>query len=197
MAGPTEVNVEISTSSQYMQWGSLPQPSYPTITLNGTPLTQPSGVRDIPNGFQVVVFDSSQDMTDPASIVSNQYLYLYAPDGEWADTYQYLYAGIVNQLLTSGNIEQQLVFVVSFGLDVNMPPTNDALGLFLGLGAGPELQKWETSVDVGSEGGFVGNPATYVLVGESQNGYGEGTEQFDNPGTSPVETTVTATLANP
>jgi hypothetical protein len=144
-----------------------------------------------------VVFDAAGDPTNPASILSNEYLSLYAPDGQWGDTYQYLYAGIVRQILTSGNIEQQTVLVVSYGLDANMPPTTDALALLLGLGAGPQLQHWETSVDVGSEGGYVGNPGNYVLVGGSQDGYGEGTEQFDNPGTSPVNTTVTATIGNP
>jgi hypothetical protein len=194
MAGPTEVTVEISTSSQQMTWPNLPQPSFPTITLNGQPLPQPEWKPSEPSGFQVVVFDSTQDITQPASILSNQYFQLYAPNGLWADTYQYLYRGMVTAVLTSGNVEAQIVLVASYGLDVNMPPTNDALGLFLGLGAGPELQKWETSVDVGSEGGFVGNPGNYILVGETQNGYGEGTEQWDYPGTSPVETTVTATV---
>jgi hypothetical protein len=192
-----QVTVEISTSSQSMSWPNIPRATFPKITLNGQPLPQPQQQPAIPSGFQVVVFNAAMDPTDPASVLSNQYLALYAPDGLWGSTYQYLYAGVVRQILTSGNIEQQTVLVVSYGLDVNMPPTSDALSLFLNLGAGPQLQHWETSVDVGSEGGYVGNPGNYVLVGESQVGYGQGTEQYDNPGTSPVNTTVTATIGNP
>ena len=198
MAGPTEVTVEISTSSQIMSWSNLPKPTFPKITLNGQALPAPSWDPQIPSGFQVVVFDATQDMTNAASILSNQYLQLSAPDGGWEDTYPSLYAGIVTQVLTSGNIDQQTVLVVSYGLDANMPPTNDVLGLLLNLGAGPQLQKWETSVDVGSEGpDFISQPVNYVLIGGTSGGYGEGTEKYDGPDTNPVDTTVTATLGNP
>jgi hypothetical protein len=178
-----------------MSWPNLPAPQFPKITLNGQPLPQPA-VREVPSGFQVVVLDAATDPTDPASILSNEYLVLYAPDGLWSETYQYMYAGIVNQVLTSGNIDQQTVLVASYGLDANMPPTNDALGVLLGLGAGPQLQQWETTVDVGSEGGYVATPGNYILVGGSDLGYGEGTEKFESPGTSPITTTLTATIGN-
>jgi hypothetical protein len=192
-----QATVEISTSSQSMDWPNLPQPQFPKITLNGEPLPQPKDAPDVPSGFQVVVFDSAKDPTDPASILSNEYLFLYAPNGLWGDTYQYLYAGVVRQVLCSGNIEQQTVLVASYGLDANMPPTSDALGLFLTLGSGPQLQQWETTVDVGSEGSYVGDPANYILIGGSDLGYGEGTEVYGNTGSSPVQSEATATIGNP
>lgn len=197
MTPPAQVEVAITTSSQVMDWGSLPPPQPPKITMNGQPLSTPGAVRG-PNGWQLVVIDSSEDMTNPASIVSNEYTYLNSNDGLWGDTYQWMYSQLVSQLLSSGNIDQQLVLMASFGLDADMPPTNDAYEAMLGLGAGSQLQHWETSVETGSQGGdYIAHPANYILIGYAAFGYGQGWERFDGPGSNPVTSALTVTLNNP
>lgn len=194
---PSEVAVSITTQSQqtavWQQSGTPPQ-----ITFNGKAFPQPaSGPPHFTTGFQVVVLDPAGNLTDPSSIRSNRYVMLYNQNGAWGASYPWMYANIVKQILTSGNPEQQIVIVASFGLDANMAPSADALREFLKLGAGPPVQKWETSVDVGSQSGqWVAFPANYVLVGEPQYGYGEATETFDHPGTNQVKTTVQPTLTN-
>lgn len=193
---PTDVAVSITTQSQVTAvWQQSGTP--PKITFNGNPFPTPSRPANFTTGFQVVVLDPAGNLTDPSSIRSNEYVMLYNDNGNWSSTYGWMYANVVKQILTSGNPDQQIVIVASFGLDANMPPTTDALELFLKLGAGSQLQTWETSVDTGSQSGdWVGFPANYVLIGMPQYGYGEATEQFDNPGGNPVVTTVQATLSN-
>jgi hypothetical protein len=194
---PTQVAVSITTLSQVTpMWQASGTP--PQITFNGNPFPQPAGGPPrFTTGYQVVVLDPAGNLTDPSSIRSNRYVMLYNDNGTWGTSYPWMYANVVKQVLTSGNPEQQIVIVASFGLDANMPPTADALGLFLKLGAGQQLQHWETSVDTGSQSGdWVGFPANYVLVGAPEYSYGEATEEFDYPGTSPVKTTVQATLTN-
>lgn len=177
MGGPTEVTFEIKTTSSPMQDQKAP-PVAPTITVNGQPFAQLKPPT-VPNGWQVLVLNSAGDLTSSTSILANKWVTLYAPSGNWMSTYQYMYSRMLNIVLNAGDIQQQIVFLVSFGLDANMPPTNDALGLMLGHGAGPQLQQWETTVDVGSESGqLIGFPASYVLVGGSNSSYGQGTEAF-------------------
>jgi hypothetical protein len=190
MAGPTQVTLEIkTTSSQMRDQSGTPVP--PQMTMNGQPFAQlktpPS-----PNGWQVVVLNPAGDLTSPSSIIANEWVSLYAPQGGWMDTYQYMYSNIVNAVLNAGNLEQQIVILASFGLDANMPPTNDGLGLMLHLGAGPQLQTWETSADTGSESGqLVAFPASYVLVGGSNYSYGQGYETYAGPKNPAVDQSVT------
>ena len=196
MAGPTQVTVEIVTTSQVIdKWNDPAQP--PKITMNGNPFPEPAPPATA-TGWQLVVLDSSMDMTDPASIRYNEFLDVFADDnGNWVDTYQYTYSNIVRQVLLSGDPESQLVFLASYGLDANAPPTTDALGYMLGAGAGQQLQTWERSVDVGSESGWTSYPACYIMIGGSSYSYGEGHEVYENPGTSPVTAQLSVTLNNP
>jgi hypothetical protein len=198
MAGPSEVTVEIVTTSQVIPNSTDPA-SPPTITMNGNPLPAPGAPPATATGWQLVVIDSTMDMTDPASIRFNSYLAVL-PDsnGNWNDTYQWVYEGMVTQILCSGDLQTQLVFLASYGLDANQPPTSDALRQMLSYGAGAQLQGWEKSVDTGSESSdWTSFPACYVMVGGSSYDYGLGSEVFENPGTDQVKATLTVTLGNP
>jgi hypothetical protein len=199
MAGPPQVEVSITTTSQVMDFNNLPPLALPQITMNGNAFPPPdtSHVSQVPCGFQVVVIDSTMDMTDPASILANAAASLPQVDGSWTMTYPGLYDWLVTWVLSAGNVEEQLVFIVSFGMDANAPPTPDALEVLLDRGAGPKIQTWETTVDAGSMGGdFISQPANYILIGGSGYGYAEGFEGFDNTAGKAV-TTVNATLSNP
>lgn len=197
MAGPAEVAIEIVTTSQVIdKWNDPASP--PTITMNGNPFPAPGGAPGTATGWLLVVLDSTMDMTDPAAIRYNSYLDLYADDnGYWSDTYQWTYEAIVRQILCSGDLQTQLVFLASYGLDANAPPTSDALRQMLNYGAGAKLQNWERSVDVGSEAGWTSFPACYVMVGGSAYEYGQGAEVFEYPGSSPVTAQLNVTLGNP
>lgn len=193
-----QVTVAVSTQSQVMpkvtQSGTPPK-----ITMNGNPLPQPKGGGPSYNsGLQVVVIDPTMDITSPASIRTNQYIPVYQQDADWMSYYQYTWGAAVKQILTSGDPDQQLVILATFGFDANMPPTSEALAMMLALGSGPQLQTWETTVDVGSQSGqWVAFPANYILIGNPGYGYGEGTEAFQRAGQqTSVTTTAQVTLRN-
>jgi hypothetical protein len=178
-----QVDLEIKTSSQVINypWPQTP-PAYPQITMNGAALPKPGG--NAPTGYQVVVLDSSQDITTPGAIVSNQAVTVFPTSGSnsWMSTYQYVYSRMVRQILTSGNPGSQLIIVASFGMDNNMPPTNDAFGKLVDYGAGPQLQKWATHCDTGSQVGnstsWVSFPTNYIFVGREFFSYGQGSEAY-------------------
>lgn len=193
----SEVKASISTSSQEMAWKQFPPPAPPQIKLNGVALPAPSSSLYWPTGFQVVVIDSSQDITNPNSILTNEYQLIESTTNTWMYTYTSTYDNIMWQVLSSGNLNDQLVFIASFGLDVNMAPPNSAYEFWLELGAGEQLQAWETGVDIGSQQGndqsWVSIPGSYILIGGSNLGYGGGEETYS---ASSGTTTLAASIPN-
>ena len=196
------VEVSITTASQVMQYNSLPPAQVPKITMNGKPVAQMQAP-NMPTGWQVLILDPTKDITSPAAILSNRYITLYPASGSnfWMSTYQYMYTGMVRQQLISGNFEQQIVIVASFGLDANTPPTSDAMRLLLEYGAGQQLQTWETHVDVGSQvsnnNSWTSFPANYIFVGLSSLSYGQGAEIWERATSSaPIQSTLNTTLTN-
>lgn len=197
-----KVEVAITTSSQVMQFNSLPTAQPPKITMNGQPVGQISYTPNMPTGWQVLILDPTKDITSPAAVLSNVFLLLFPAEGSnfWMSTYQYMYSGMLRQQLISGNYEQQIMIAASFGLDANTPPTNDGMNLLLDYGAGPQLQKWETTVDVGSQVGndnsWTSFPVNYIFVGSSSLSYGQGAEIYETTTGSSVQSTLTTTLTN-
>lgn len=198
-----KVEVVVTTSSQVMQYNQLPPPQPPKITMNGQQVGQIAQPPNMPTGWQVLILDPTKDMKTPAAVLSNVYIQLYPASGSnfWMSTYQYMYTRMLRQTLISGNHEQQVVIIASFGLDANTPPTNDGMQLLLDYGAGPRLQYWETHVDVGSQvsnnNSWTSFPANYIFVGVSSMGYGQGAEVFDRATDSnPIQSTLTTTLTN-
>lgn len=198
-----KVEVVVSSSSQVMQYNQLPPAQPPKITMNGQQVGQIAQAPNMPTGWQVLILDPSKDMKTPAAVLSNAYIQLYPASGSnfWMSTYQYMYSRMLRQSLVSGNFEQQVVIIASFGLDANTPPTNDGMGFLLDYGAGPQLQYWETHVDIGSQvsnnTSWTSFPANYLFVGASSMGYGQAAEVFERAtSSSPVQSTLTTTLTN-
>lgn len=198
-----KVEVVVTTSSQVMQFNQLPPAQPPKITMNGQQVGQIAQPPYMPTGWQMLILDPTKDMKTPAAVLSNVYIQLTPASGSnsWMSTYQFMYNRMLRQRLISGNFEQQIVILASFGLDANTPPTNDAMGLLLEYGAGPRLQYWETHVDIGSQVGnntsWTSFPANYIFVGSSSWSYGQGAEVFDRAtSSSPVQSTLTTTLTN-
>jgi hypothetical protein len=198
MAGPSEVTLQVSTTSQQIAKWSAPA-TVPKITMNGNPFPTPShGIPGLSSGWQLIVLDSTMDMTDPASVRVNQYFPLYANDaGYWSQTYQWTYNAIGRFLLAAGNPETQFVILASYGWDNNAPPVSFMLQQLLSIGAGPLAQKWTMNSDAGSEVGWVSFPCAYILVGGSAYEYGLGEEAYQANGNSPVTAQVSVTLHNP
>jgi len=179
MAPPAQVTIDISTASAPMpDWQNLPKPQPPTITLNGAPLAAATNNPWSPNGCQVVVFAGYEDITQPESIISNMYRCVSDTQQGWGQTYQWMWDGVATQIMSSGNVEQQIVIIATFGLDVLMTPTAATFELCLARGAGSSLQTWGL-LPAPSEGSmYVEYPASYILLGNSGYDYGEGYEAF-------------------
>lgn len=195
-----KVEISVTTQSQPMQWGNLPQAAPPKITMNGNPIAAPPPPRN-PVGWQLLVIDATKDITNPASYLFNQYLQLITETSLWSGVYHQMYDWMFRNVYVSGNVNAQLVILASYGLDKNMPPTNTMLPVLLELGAGTTLQYWETHCTPGSEVGsanaYVSFPANYVLIGYSSWTYGQGYEKYDvAQGSMPVTSTLTATVNN-
>jgi hypothetical protein len=193
-----EVTFVITTSSQQINfpWPNTPG-QYPTITMNGAAFPAPAYGGNAPTGWLVVILDQTKDLTTPAAILFNQYVFVI-PSGSsnsWMSTYQYTYGRMVRGLLTSGSPGSQLLIAASFGFDNNMPPTNDGFAAFLDYGAGPQLQKWATHCDTGSQVGnntsWTSFPASYILAGANSMSYGQGYETYNF---QPGPTSLTATF---
>lgn len=196
------VDVSITTTSQVMQFNSLPPAQVPKITFNGQPVGQLPYTPSMPTGWQVLILDPTKDITTPAAVLGNTFLMLFPAQGSnfWASTYHFMYSGMLRERLISGNYEQQIFIAASFGLDANTPPTNDAMNLLLDYGAGAQLQKWETSVDIGSQvdndNSWTSFPANYIFVGSSSLSYGAGAEIYELASGNSVQTTLNTTLTN-
>lgn len=196
-----QISIAMSTSSQIMTWNStppwLPAAQPPTIKVNGLAI-QPSNPPSSPTGFQIVIFDITQTIPTPASILINQWLSVYPSqeNNNWWNTYDSIYSGIVNNLLVYGNPENQLVVLASYGLDANMAPDNDALEFLMNYGAGQQLQTWMKTCDPGSQvdnpTSWVSYPANYLFVGSGGIAYGHGSEIYQAAQGS--NTSVTSTL---
>src|SRR4051794_31600595 len=190
---PATAEFVINTTSEPMPTYANAGPA-PTITVNGAPFGQ-LPAPEFPSGFQLLIMNAAGDLTSAESIWFNEYIRCQEAGGDWGSTYSFMYSQIVGAVLTSQNIEHQLIILASFGLDVDMVPHNDALGLLLPRGAGAGLQQWASVPDPGSQGsGWVSEPASYILVGGPSYGYGDGSEKFVY--TVPATATVSVTLQN-
>ena len=196
-----KVEVSITTTSVYRTSEGGPPITTPKITLNGDPLPAPKSPAYTPTGLQLVVFDAHRDMTKPEGILRNEYILITNDHGKWSSTYTRSWTQMVRNLLLTGDVNAQIVFLATYGIDVNMGPTNEAIETLFELGGGTKLQYWGLHSVPGQQpdtpGTYVENPASYVLIGYSSFKYGQGYEAYDSPGgRAPATTTLTATLNN-
>lgn len=200
MARPAQVTIAVSTSSQSIPHGNLPPAQVPKITLNDVAIPQAEGpTNQYPSGVQTVVMNLAGDLSDPANIISNDLNIIWEDgNGEWSDTYRYMWDNVASQIYGAGDPQQQLVIVSTYGMDLGEFPTPSIVEVLLSLGAGPQLQNWINTASPSESGGWVDYPTDYVLIGSSSRGYGLGTEKFDFAGgeENDVSTTLSVTLDN-
>lgn len=169
MKSEQEVPISINTWSQPISipW---PAPKPPEIRL-GSELLLPAQKPSSPSGFQLVLLDPTEDITQPSAIRANEYVCFFSKDNthQWVTTYNYTYAQVVTVASISGNPFDNILIVASFGLDAGMAPTNAFLRLLLAAGAGRGVQAWEHYPDIGSQvanpDSWVSRPANYLFVG--------------------------------
>lgn len=193
-----KVEVSITTTSEARPaQGGGPPITTPKITMNGNPLPTPTSPAYLGAGWQLVVLDAHKDMTKPESILFNKYL--LGPQPGRYDTH--MYTELVRRILVSGDVNAQIVFAVSYGLDANMTPTNEAIQTLFELGSGAKLQSWVAGATPGKQPDdpkiYVALPASYALIGYSSYKFGQGYEVFERPGgDAPAPAQLTATLSN-
>jgi hypothetical protein len=196
-----KVEVSITTTSVGRPWEGGPPIATPKITLNGNPLPAPKSPAYTPTGMHLVVLDAHKDMTNPESILRNEYVLITQSKHDWRSTYAADWTKVVRDILLSGDVNAQIVFLATYGIDANMFPTNEAVQILFELGGGAKLQHWGNNSIPGKQsddpGTYVEKPANYVLIGYSSYKYGQGYEAYDGPGgQGPVTTSLTATLSN-
>jgi hypothetical protein len=200
MARPAQVTIEVITSSEKMSNNPRPNAQVPEIMLNGVVIPAAAGpTEQFPTGVQVVVMNSTGDLSDPASIISNNLNIVWADEqGGWYDTYRFMWDNVANQIYGSGDPQQQLVILATYGMDLGMFPTPSAIEVLMSLGAGAQLQQWINTPSPSESGDWVDYPADYVMVGSSGLGYNQGSESFDYAGGegNSVKTDFSVTLQN-
>lgn len=198
-------SISVTTTSQVINWNpktpNLPAAQPPIIQVNGVAIAPPPYPPPSPTGFQLVIFDVTQTIPTPASILLNEYICVfpaqYGNPGQngWMNQYENVYFWIVNGLLLSGRPDDQLIILASFGLDANMAPDNEALASLIQNGAGAQIQYWVKHCDPGSQvanaTSWVAFPANYIYIGFGNSGYGVGKELYQAAGGS---SQVTSTL---
>ena len=154
-----------TTSSQAVTATSTPVP--PVITVNGSNV-QPEGSPEGPSGFQLLVYDTTQTIGTSSSILVNQWLPVYPNGTDWTATYGQVYVDLNNFLLLSGNPNNQLMVLVSYGLDRCMGPSFAAMQMLFNYGAGAQLQNWMSGLSVVPPSGGVVSPGSGMPGGTGQ-----------------------------
>lgn len=169
------VPLVITTSSRSMQYTNpMGGAQLPSITLGGKALT-PSQTTTWPTGYQMVLLDVSGPV-GPEDLRLNKYYTVNPNSGSsWMQSYVWTYQRMLHDILVSGNPDNYLLILASYGLDNNMAPTDVFVRMLLSAGAGKTLQNWLTHSDIGSQAGggtWVALPANYIFVGYSPSYYG-------------------------
>ena len=193
------VPLVITTSSRMIQYSpNMGGAQLPSITLGGQALT-PSQSQTWPTGFQMVLLDV-RGTVGPDDVRLNKYYYLAAGDGgSWMQTYVWTYQRMLHDILVSGDPDNYLLILASYGLDNNMGPTDVFLRMLFSAGAGTTTQNWLTHSNPGSQAGggtWVAYPANYIFVGYSPSYYGLAKGELYETGDyqHPVSSTLSITL---
>ena len=176
-----EVDLRIETRSWIVPKAWYMQPVPPVIKMNGKDFPVPKGGAQKAHGYHVIAIDSAKDMMDPASTLLNEYHYLPRVNETWRPHAENMYRQMIHAILSAGDLTRMRVFIISFGMDAGAPPPTNVYESLLRLGAGRELQRWETrhAPDAPWAGdNYIEAPANYILIGDGWSSYGQGTEHY-------------------
>ena len=181
-APSADVGVHIVPHSWSVKKAHYLVPRPPLIWIDDKPFPAPKDNATTAHGYHVIATDAAMDVTDPASILLNEYFYLPRVDETWSPHYEHMYRSMVHALLSAGDPGRQRVIIVSFGMAAHAPPPPIAYDYFMKLGAGEELQRWENSRAPGERSAdyYIESPACYALVGYSSLSYGRAIESYSD-----------------
>lgn len=173
--------ITLETSSYITFWPITQKPVTPIITVNGFN-AQPSVSPISPVGYQALIL--SNDAESPR-ILYNKYFSLDPNSYNWmTSSYPDLYQRMTDELSnTEFNKKGNILILCSFGLGLNLCPTEPFYRFLKLNGAGSELEYWETHCDPGSQMGnqnyWMVSSMNYVLASQLGNGPDVGNEVFD------------------
>jgi hypothetical protein len=176
------VSIEIHTDSWSVPNATWMEIRPPVLKMNGKPFPKPKDGPAKAHGYWVIATDAAMDMTDPASILLNEYFYLPRVDETWQRHYESMYRSMMHALLGAGDPERRRVFIISFGMPADAPPPVAVYRYFMNLGAGKELQRWETTRAPvrHDERYYIEWPGCYILLGSGSLGYGQAFELYSD-----------------
>lgn len=167
--------VWVQTTSSTVSWPNSVAPT-PPILIVGKAL-KPATAPTSPVGLQAVVL-SGDDVTSPDAVLFNRF-YSMPKQQDWGSVYQTMWDSLTDDVLGSYDEPGNILVLATFGLDRDMPPTDEALSLLETAGAGDVLNTWVSTSDPGSKSGvnnWVGQPHDYAIVGVFGRGPGTAVE---------------------
>ncbi|MEU0472327.1 hypothetical protein [Streptomyces olivaceus] len=183
----TSMKFDVQCRSQGVKWPDVDKvsPAPPDISIGGNPINHPS-VASSPAGVQVVTL-SGYTAKD---VQLNRY-YCLRKERTWLDAWKDMWHEVTGDLKAYSRLGNILV-VATFGLDSNMPPTDEAISQLRAAGAGDVLmKKWVERCDPGSRAGnptsWVDHPRAYALVGKFGSEPNDGTEATEADWENPVK----------
>jgi hypothetical protein len=178
----------IQTASSRLIWPNQTNPK-PPIVIVGSQL-RPATPPKSPVGLQAIVLNGD-DVTGPDAVVFDRF-YTLPVQQEWVGTYRSMWDSFAQEVSGSYDAAGNILIVTTFGLDRNMPPTDDALALLETAGAGPVVNNWIRTCSPGSSlgqpGVWIGFPHNYAMLGVFGNPPGTAVESVtDDPGRAELD----------
>lgn len=182
--------LSIQSWSTNLPWPCWAEPRTPIVI--GSKIIKPTTPTTSPIGVQVTVL-AGNDPVSAHAVQFNQYYTLPLAD-DWSSDYATMWDQIASDVLGTYDESGNILLVVTFGLDANMPPTDNAVALLRSAGSGNALTTWIDTCDPGSEigspGSWTGYPCVYAFVGAFGNEEGSSAEVVTRHDPAQVNLTV-------
>lgn len=186
--------LSIESWSAQLPWPCRADPRTPIVI--GSKIIKPTTPITSPIGAQVTILAGNDPVSEHA-VQFNQYYSLPLAD-DWSSNYATMWNQIASDVLGKYDQNGDILLLVTFGLDANMPPTDEAAALLKTAGSGNALTTWIDTCNPGSEVGtpglWTGYPCVYAFVGAFGNEQGSSVEVVTRTGSNPAEVNLTVYL---
>ncbi|AEI42788.1 hypothetical protein PM3016_3694 [Paenibacillus mucilaginosus 3016] len=169
----------IRTSSQVIEYPIEIEPVTPSIYI-GSQSFKPNDTPASPAGFQVLILSGS----NISEVIFNKY-YAIPPVQYWYLPSLEVWDDFVKDVQGKHDSSNNILILVTFGLDLGMTPSSDAIDVLRSAGAGSGLVKWVKGCSPPSQAptpSWVSYPAMYSLTGIFGNGPDTGVEYLKYSG---------------
>ncbi len=178
-----------STVLPWPCWAGEPR----TPIVIGSKIIKPATPTTSPIGAPVTVRAGNDPVSDHA-VQFNQY-YTLPLAGDWSSNYATMWDQIATDVLGTYDESGNILLVVTFGLDANMPPTDTAAALLKTAGSRQRADHLDGHTcdpgsEVGTPGLWTGYPCVYAFVGAFGNEQGSSVEVVVRQDPAEVDLTV-------